>query len=233
MAPVTGARLGAPPLVPHLPGCPTWLQPLQQRRWHSTVCTAEHRPYACPSAVLLRACMSLPPFPLLSPTPSDPQVSDQGGGIPRSGLNRKWTYLYTTARSPLPEVDIDSSHMPAVLAGYGCGLPLSRLYARWGRADAGPRWLLLGGWAVSRMAKRLPDSKHGIAGHPTRDAGAPSCEPSSLTVCHDPIPTLLCMSLLPPVRCWIRPLVSLPHLSSYRLSAPCLYLYNEYGMAWI
>lgn len=57
-------------------------------------------------------------------------MSDQGGGIPRSGLQRIWTYLYTTARSPLPEVDIDTSNMPAVLAGYGCGLPLSRLYAR-------------------------------------------------------------------------------------------------------
>ncbi|PNH06263.1 [Pyruvate dehydrogenase (acetyl-transferring)] kinase, mitochondrial [Tetrabaena socialis] len=63
------------------------------------------------------------------------KVSDQGGGIPRSGLQRIWTYLYTTARSPLPEVDIDSSMMPAVLAGYGCGLPLSRLYARYFGGD--------------------------------------------------------------------------------------------------
>ncbi|EFJ52917.1 pyruvate dehydrogenase kinase, partial [Volvox carteri f. nagariensis] len=58
------------------------------------------------------------------------KVSDQGGGIPRSGLARIWTYLYTTASSPLPDVDIDSTNMPVVLAGYGCGLPLSRLYAR-------------------------------------------------------------------------------------------------------
>ncbi|GFR50960.1 hypothetical protein Agub_g13280 [Astrephomene gubernaculifera] len=63
------------------------------------------------------------------------KVSDQGGGIPRSGLQRIWTYLYTTARSPLPEVDIDTSNMPAVLAGYGCGLPLSRLYARYFGGD--------------------------------------------------------------------------------------------------
>ncbi|KAG2492325.1 hypothetical protein HYH03_009276 [Edaphochlamys debaryana] len=63
------------------------------------------------------------------------KVSDQGGGISRSGLKRIWTYLYTTARSPLPEVDIDSSHMPAVLAGYGCGLPLSRMYARYFGGD--------------------------------------------------------------------------------------------------
>ncbi|GLC46358.1 hypothetical protein PLESTB_001766800 [Pleodorina starrii] len=63
------------------------------------------------------------------------KVSDQGGGISRSGLRRIWTYLYTTARSPLPDVDIDSSNMPAVLAGYGCGLPLSRLYARYFSGD--------------------------------------------------------------------------------------------------
>ncbi|GIL88266.1 hypothetical protein Vretimale_14143 [Volvox reticuliferus] len=63
------------------------------------------------------------------------KVSDQGGGIPRSGLQRIWTYLYTTARSPLPDVDIDSTNMPAVLAGYGCGLPLSRLYARYFGGD--------------------------------------------------------------------------------------------------
>ncbi|KAG2430280.1 hypothetical protein HXX76_010375 [Chlamydomonas incerta] len=63
------------------------------------------------------------------------KVSDQGGGISRSGLQRIWTYLYTTARSPLPEVDIDTSNMPAVLAGYGCGLPLSRLYARYFGGD--------------------------------------------------------------------------------------------------
>ena len=33
------------------------------------------------------------------------QVSDEGGGIPRSGLPRIWTYLYSTAESPLPELD--------------------------------------------------------------------------------------------------------------------------------
>ncbi|KXZ44832.1 hypothetical protein GPECTOR_61g785 [Gonium pectorale] len=63
------------------------------------------------------------------------KVSDMGGGIPRSGLHRIWTYLYTTAKSPLPDVDIDTSNMPAVLAGYGCGLPLSRLYARYFGGD--------------------------------------------------------------------------------------------------
>ena len=64
------------------------------------------------------------------------KISDEGGGIRRSGLQRIWTYLYTTADSPL--LDMDSETMangPAVLAGYGYGLPLSRLYARYFGGD--------------------------------------------------------------------------------------------------
>lgn len=63
------------------------------------------------------------------------KVSDQGGGIVRSGLPKIWTYLYTTARSPLPEVSADDTSLPVVLAGYGCGLPISRLYARYFGGD--------------------------------------------------------------------------------------------------
>jgi hypothetical protein len=32
------------------------------------------------------------------------KVSDEGGGIPRSGMPRIWTYLYSTAKQPV-EVD--------------------------------------------------------------------------------------------------------------------------------
>ncbi|MEW5297359.1 MAG: hypothetical protein WDW36_000572 [Sanguina aurantia] len=63
------------------------------------------------------------------------KVSDQGGGIRRSGLPRIWTYLYTTARNPLPDVDEFTTNLPSVLAGYGCGLPLSRLYSRYFGGD--------------------------------------------------------------------------------------------------
>ncbi len=35
--------------------------------------------------------------PVLTPDHC-PQVSDEGGGIPRSGLPKMWTYLYTTAK---------------------------------------------------------------------------------------------------------------------------------------
>ena len=59
------------------------------------------------------------------------KVSDEGGGIPRRDLPRIWTYLYSTAKSPLPEVDDQGQNAPTVLAGYGYGLPISRLYARY------------------------------------------------------------------------------------------------------
>ena len=58
------------------------------------------------------------------------KISDEGGGIRRSGLQRIWTYLYTTADSPLLDMVPDTmANGPAVLAGYGYGLPLSRLCA--------------------------------------------------------------------------------------------------------
>ena len=66
------------------------------------------------------------------------KVSDEGGGIARSGLPKIWTYLYTTAKSPLDEMDkndTEGADGPAVLAGYGYGLPLSRLYARYFGGD--------------------------------------------------------------------------------------------------
>jgi pyruvate dehydrogenase kinase 2/3/4 len=67
------------------------------------------------------------------------KVSDEGGGIPRSGLPKMWTYLYTTAKSPLDEMDRsgaqEGSDGPSVLAGYGYGLPISRLYARYFGGD--------------------------------------------------------------------------------------------------
>ncbi|GAQ87906.1 pyruvate dehydrogenase kinase [Klebsormidium nitens] len=58
------------------------------------------------------------------------KISDEGGGIPRSGMPKIWTYMYTTAQSVAAP-----DNMPAVLAGYGYGLPVSRLYAKYFGGD--------------------------------------------------------------------------------------------------
>lgn len=66
------------------------------------------------------------------------KISDEGGGFRRSEMKGVWTYLYTTAKLPpkqLLEMEdrIDRTNRPDPIAGFGYGLPLSRLYARyWG-----------------------------------------------------------------------------------------------------
>lgn len=64
------------------------------------------------------------------------KVSDEGGGIPRSGMPNIWTYLYSTAKQPVQMEQVgDAADGPVVLAGYGYGLPISRLYARYFGGD--------------------------------------------------------------------------------------------------
>lgn len=65
------------------------------------------------------------------------KVADEGGGIPRSAVDRVWKYMYTTAQPVLDhEALLDAARdfgTDTPLAGLGYGLPLSRLYARyWG-----------------------------------------------------------------------------------------------------
>eukprot|EP00096_Caligus_rogercresseyi_P008964 TRINITY_DN2951_c0_g1_i2.p1 TRINITY_DN2951_c0_g1~~TRINITY_DN2951_c0_g1_i2.p1 ORF type:complete len:339 (-),score=93.40 TRINITY_DN2951_c0_g1_i2:263-1279(-) len=57
------------------------------------------------------------------------KISDQGGGIPRSVTDHLFHYLFSTA----PRPSMTPSKTP--LAGYGYGLPLSRLYARYFHGD--------------------------------------------------------------------------------------------------
>lgn len=66
------------------------------------------------------------------------KISDEGGGFRRSELGCVWSYLFTTARLPAKELlALEDrrchSNRPDPIAGFGYGLPLSRLYARyWG-----------------------------------------------------------------------------------------------------
>jgi len=63
------------------------------------------------------------------------KVSDEGGGIARSGLSKIFTYLYSTAKNPLDEhADLGVADT-VTMAGYGYGLPISRLYARYFGGD--------------------------------------------------------------------------------------------------
>jgi len=58
------------------------------------------------------------------------KISDRGGGIARSQVDQLFKYMYSTAPQP------SKSDMHTVpLAGYGYGLPISRLYARYFHGD--------------------------------------------------------------------------------------------------
>jgi len=62
------------------------------------------------------------------------RISDRGGGIPRSKADKIFRYMYSTA--PRPVSLADSQHSgPTPLAGFGYGLPISRLYARYFNGD--------------------------------------------------------------------------------------------------
>ncbi|TGO53498.1 hypothetical protein BCON_0122g00150 [Botryotinia convoluta] len=64
------------------------------------------------------------------------KISDEGGGIPRSSIPLVWTYMYTTVDStPSLDPDFDKSDFKAPMAGFGYGLPISRLYARYFGGD--------------------------------------------------------------------------------------------------
>jgi len=61
-------------------------------------------------------------------------VSDEGGGIPRSAIPTIWLYSYSTAKPPPGDEDDErggggggGGSIRVPLAGYGYGLPMSRL----------------------------------------------------------------------------------------------------------
>lgn len=55
------------------------------------------------------------------------KISDEGGGIPRSAIPLIWTYMYTTMEGQRIDSDFQASDFKAPMAGFGYGLPLSRL----------------------------------------------------------------------------------------------------------
>jgi len=67
------------------------------------------------------------------------KISDRGGGIPFHKVEQIWSYCLTsetpTANSTLPKFKSTSEDVihgqRASLSGYGCGLPLARLYAQY------------------------------------------------------------------------------------------------------
>lgn len=63
------------------------------------------------------------------------KICDEGGGICRSEIEDVWTYLHSSARRPPIAEDLkqENRHNNSVgaLAGYGMGLPLSRIYAQY------------------------------------------------------------------------------------------------------
>ncbi|EMC95457.1 hypothetical protein BAUCODRAFT_123897 [Baudoinia panamericana UAMH 10762] len=64
------------------------------------------------------------------------KISDEGGGIPRSSIPMVWTYMYTTVdQTPSLDPDFNKSDFKAPMAGFGYGLPISRLYARYFGGD--------------------------------------------------------------------------------------------------
>jgi len=55
------------------------------------------------------------------------KISDEGGGIPRSAIPLIWTYMYTTMEGQGLDQNFNDSDFKAPMAGFGYGLPLSRL----------------------------------------------------------------------------------------------------------
>ena len=78
------------------------------------------------------------------------KISDEGGGIPRSAIPLVWTYMYTTVDST-PELDpsFNASDFKAPMAGFGYGLPISRLYARYFGGDL--KLISMEGWVPSTL----------------------------------------------------------------------------------
>ncbi|XP_048849140.1 pyruvate dehydrogenase kinase, isozyme 4 [Brienomyrus brachyistius] len=77
--------------------------------------------------------LTLPPIKVLVSLGSEDltiKMADRGGGVPLRKIERLFSYMYTTAPSP-----VTGNARNAPLAGFGYGLPISRLYAKYFQGD--------------------------------------------------------------------------------------------------
>ncbi|XP_005346625.1 pyruvate dehydrogenase (acetyl-transferring) kinase isozyme 1, mitochondrial isoform X2 [Microtus oregoni] len=117
------------------------------------------------------------------------KMSDRGGGVPLRKIDRLFNYMYSTA--PRPRVET-SRAVP--LAGFGYGLPISRLYAQYFQGDL--KLYSLEGYGTDAVIyikalstesiERLPVYnkaawKHYRANHEADDWCVPSREPKDMT----------------------------------------------------
>lgn len=83
--------------------------------------------------------LSFPPIKVIISEGSEDiaiKISDEGGGIARSEVPLIWTYLYTTvSETPVLEPEYNQTSFKAPMAGFGYGLPISRLYAQYFGGD--------------------------------------------------------------------------------------------------
>lgn len=83
--------------------------------------------------------LKFPPIKLIISEGSEDiaiKVSDEGGGIARSEIPLIWTYLYTTVdKTPTLDAEYNLTSFKAPMAGFGYGLPISRLYAQYFGGD--------------------------------------------------------------------------------------------------
>jgi len=98
------------------------------------------------------------------------KIADEGGGIPRSNMNKIWSYLYTTADPSVQDgLRSDGSghgsrtggdhSVDAPLAGLGYGLPISRSYARYFGGDVSINSMEGYGTDAFVHLRRLGDSR--------------------------------------------------------------------------
>ncbi|XP_053122479.1 pyruvate dehydrogenase (acetyl-transferring) kinase isozyme 1, mitochondrial isoform X3 [Hemicordylus capensis] len=117
------------------------------------------------------------------------KMCDRGGGVPLRKIDRLFNYMYSTA--PRPRVETSRA---TPLAGFGYGLPISRLYAQYFQGDL--KLYSLEGYGTDAVIfikalstesiERLPVYnksawRHYTANHEADDWCVPSSEPKDMT----------------------------------------------------